>query len=260
MESRDPAVEAKARYEWARAEYARIQRNEERWEYQTPGEQSALFARLLGGQHPLPHRPPTTWHQPWYQVIEESGPFPVRLGGVLESSDLTRGTGVVYLEYLLLNNCPWGVASSNASAREMVMAMMALKGCRDRRAGDELVSEMQSLLLARPEWEVVFDPWPSYTVSLGRGLRTGVRREVEGSLFARDSFDGTNRVIHRVLHSGQAQYEGRCERLKGIQLKRPELQTGPEKQLIADLEVLRADPPAADWVEYSCDVWMLSKA
>ena len=91
FDGNDLSEEQRARYEWAVAEYARIQ-DENRARLERAGKQaaphqigpkSALFARLLEGKAALPYPPPTSYSYPWYDIIEKPGPHHVSIGGGL---------------------------------------------------------------------------------------------------------------------------------------------------------------------------------
>ncbi len=67
---------------------------------------SALFARLLSGRVPLPSPPPTIFGFPWYEIVEEMGPFLVQFhpsGGDL-----------------VITQCRWSVVERNEAALRLL--------------------------------------------------------------------------------------------------------------------------------------------
>lgn len=70
-------------------------------------EKSALFGRLLSGKNPLLYPPPCAYSYPWYDVIEESGPWSLSF----ESENLEE----IILEnlngesHILIEQTPWKV-------------------------------------------------------------------------------------------------------------------------------------------------------
>lgn len=67
---------------------------------------SALFARLLNGRVPLPSPPPTIFGFPWYEIVEETGPFLVRVNPSGED--------------LVINQCRWSVVERNEAALRLL--------------------------------------------------------------------------------------------------------------------------------------------
>lgn len=67
---------------------------------------SALFARLLSGRVPLPSPPPTIFGFPWYEIVEETGPFPVK-------ANPSAGD-------LVINQCRWSVVERNEAALRLL--------------------------------------------------------------------------------------------------------------------------------------------
>ena len=249
-------------FAWARAEYARIQeQNLERYPRGStthePGEKSALFARLLSGKAPLPFPPPTSFNQPWYDVIEESGPFHIVLGGMLPAWDVPHPDRTIFLEYLIVNGCPWGVVSGNEAASRMSDLLSRLRDCKDRSDGDALLDGIGECLLERPEWIVRVDPWTDFRVYLGRAKRQGKRREIENTKFFRHSLDGTNSSITRVLIESAQQAAGKAERLAHLRDKPAHLRTAYENQALESLTWIQSDP-GMDWVEYEADAWSIA--
>lgn len=68
-------------------------------------EKSALFARLLEGKKPFIFPPPCAYSYPWYEVIEESGPFNLSL----EARDLDEiiWENLSEEQQVLIEQTPW---------------------------------------------------------------------------------------------------------------------------------------------------------
>lgn len=257
-----PPTEKHALLAWAREQYDRIQEanvvrgyNRSATNYK-PHENSALLARLLSGKMPLPHPPPTTFKQPWYDVLEKPGPFEVVFSGTIPSINVPHGLGTIFLEYLSLNNCPWGVVSGNAAAATMSDMLAALRDSQSREEGRQIVASIHESLLQRPEWIVKFEPWHEFRLYLGRIRRRGKRCDIEDVPFFRATLDGTNLEITRVLIDGAEQIEGRRKRLAHL-VDRPQHLLQPYE--LRALRELDAAYPLSDldWVEYECDGWLL---
>ena len=109
----DLNAQEKARYEWALAEFNRIQeRNVEPGSGNTtiapaitplikhvPNPQSRLFKRLLQGKTPLQFPPPTTYSNPWYELIEDGFSDSVFLDGFIDLHGKGPNAGI------LINQC-----------------------------------------------------------------------------------------------------------------------------------------------------------
>lgn len=250
--------------DWARAEYARIMaaRREMHPELDIslePGPKSALFARLLTGKLPLLFPPPTSFGQPWYEIVEEAGPFDILLGGTLAVTDSHAAHGDPFLEHLIINGCPWGVVAGNEPAAALSDFFQRLRHCTDRFAGEMYVNGIVACLHRRPEWVVRFAPWPDYRVYLGRAKRQAKRSDIRNLKFFRHSLDGTNLEITRVLIDGAQQAAGRAQRLAHLLEKPGHLLSHYERKALADINCLPADPSASDWVEYECDAWEIAR-
>lgn len=70
-------------------------------------EKSALFSRLLDGKKPLIYPPPCSYSYPWYEVIEESGPFDLSL----EARDIEEiiWDNLTEERQVLIEQTPWQV-------------------------------------------------------------------------------------------------------------------------------------------------------
>lgn len=251
--------------EWARAEYARIvtslpRRGGEVYSLD-PDERSDLFARLLSGKLPLQNPPPTSFNHPWYDVIEQSGPHGVLLGGIVPSWEVPGCGSMHYLGYVILNECPWGVVSGNVAAAKLAEALILLKRCNDRDTGHKIVALIEEALLEYPEWLIRFDPWPPFRLYLGRSRRQANRKQIEGVRFFRHSMDGTRINVLRVIKSAAEQNEERKMRLAALRHAPSGYEYQPEelaKRFIGRMQ--HADADVSDYLEFECDAWMLEKA
>lgn len=79
---------------------------------------SALFARLLQGKPALPFPPPTSLSYPWYAVVEEDGPFNVMVDG-LTFGEPELDARIKKGAVITINQCLWTVVSRNAAAERL---------------------------------------------------------------------------------------------------------------------------------------------
>jgi hypothetical protein len=214
--------------------------------YHQPGPKSALFARLLSGQSPLPSPPPTSFGYPWYAVIEESGPFEVSRGPLLPA-------GAGRPARILINQCSWEMIAANTAA-QVFDAWCAVPG----QNGDAA-----ELLAAQPEWQIACEPWLVFRLYLGRSLRRGRRDFVQGRAPCRDEwYAGGNTEIVRVLRPYREEFAATQARNEAALSGRYD---GPYPGLIQALaeqskdDVLPEDPSALDWVEFACDAWQIER-
>lgn len=70
-------------------------------------EKSALFARLLNGKLPLIYPPPCAYSYPWYEVIEDNGPFHLSLEARHIEEILWENLS--YEKQVLIEQTPWTV-------------------------------------------------------------------------------------------------------------------------------------------------------
>lgn len=252
--------------DWARAEYAALQQIRKDM-YPSlaislePGPKSALFARLLSGKSPLAFPPPLSFGTPWYEVIEEERPFHIHLGGMLPVTEVRWPEfGDLYLNYLLINECAWGVVSNNEAAGVMLEHLTTLRNGIDQGEAQAVHAEIRKVLLDRPEWIVKYHPWPEYRLFLGRTTRQARRDEVEALAASAEALDGTNVTVTKVLSDGAQQAAGKAERVAHLRKKPEHLLSPVERKALADVDKLPEDLSALDRVEFECDVWMLAKA
>lgn len=251
--------------EWARAEYAAIQQSRHelypgRQISLEPGPKSALFARLLAGKFPLAFAPPLSFSQPWYELIEEPGPFSVLLGGMLPVTKVRLPEyGDCYLSYLVLNDFPWGVAESNEAAAVMLKQLEAIHDGLASIGDSATQDTLRECLRQRPEWVVNFPPWPSFKLRLGRAVRQGRRGEIQTEGIADGFLDAAETRIGRIVIDGKSQAESRAERVAPLRVKPAHLLSPAEMRALAESDHILADPEKLDVVEYECDTWMLER-
>jgi hypothetical protein len=118
-------AEQRARYDWALAEYNRIQERNNAPGTTTiapgisplikhaPNPKSKLFARLLTGKAALPVPPPTSFSYPWYALIEDGFSENVSLDGFTDSY------GPEQIQGIRLNQAVWKIMSHNAAAASL---------------------------------------------------------------------------------------------------------------------------------------------
>lgn len=261
----------RARYDWAVAEYNRIQ-EENRLRLEQAGKQavphqigpkSALFARLLDGKEPLPHPPPTSYSYPWYDIIEKSGPHHVSIGGGLSVAGKAHwDDGLGANERILLNQCPWNILRKNEGATEFLEFLQ--QASEHMLVPGKALSVVQPILDKKPEYVVTYGKWGEFHLSLGRIVRRGRREFVRSSQFDLNTLDGGNAVIVRVLVSGADIRSKSDATLATVRNRLGQ----PDAALTAFDQILLAsesaiprsdDPEGDDLVEFDCDGWILKK-
>jgi hypothetical protein len=137
---------------------------------------SALFARLLDGKPPLRAPPPSTFHQPWYEVIEEDGPFAVMLSDAHVARAAPAAGEANVSRSLCLDHCPWTVIGMNDAASRLFALQEQLdeKLFREREcdgpASGWTADFLEAVLKAYrdgPELLVQHEEWPPYRLRLG---------------------------------------------------------------------------------------------
>lgn len=83
-------------------------------------QKSALFSRLLEGKFPLPVPPPKSYGYPWYECIEEAGPFQVELSGVIADEIETNSKVSPLGMSLIINQERWSLISVNPAAKKLL--------------------------------------------------------------------------------------------------------------------------------------------
>ncbi len=82
-----------------------------------PAHQSALMQRLLQNKQPLPYPPPLSFSQPWYDLIDESLPIPILLGGYRPNEEID---GVLFDEGIIINQTLWKISNSSDAAKKLM--------------------------------------------------------------------------------------------------------------------------------------------
>ena len=269
FDENDLTEEQRARYEWAVAEYARIQA-ENRLRLEQAGEkpvehsigpQSALFARLLEGKPALPYPPPTSYSYPWYDIIEKPGPHHVSIGGGVSVAGVAHWEGGVVTDaHIVLNQCSWSIVHKNAAAIKFQAFLQQVHV----HAPDKATALLQPILDMKPEYVVTYGKWGQFKLSLGRIVRRGRRASVVSSRFDLATLDGGNPVIVRVLQSGADMQAKSDAALTAVQSKFDLSKNSPtliERILVtSECAIQRsANPEDDDLVEFDCDGWVLEK-
>lgn len=271
FDENDLTEEQRARYEWAVAEYTRIQEeNRQRLDqvgekavaYQI-GPQSALFARLLEGKAALPYPPPTSYSYPWYDLIEKPGPHHVSIGGGVSVAGIAHWDGGISTDgHIVLNQCLWNIVHKNEGANQFHAFLQQVHA----HASDpqKAIAALQPILRMKPEYVVTYGKWGQFKLSLGRIVRRGRRASVADSRFDLATLDGGNPVIVRVLQSGADMRAKSDAALTAAQSKFDLSKNSPtamERILVAsECNIQRSgNPEDDDLVEFDCDGWVLEK-
>jgi hypothetical protein len=271
FDENDLTEEQRARYEWAVAEYARIQ-EENRVRVGQAGEsaashqigpQSALFARLLEGKAALPYPPPTSYSYPWYDVIEQPGSHHVSIGGGVSVAGIAHWDGGIGTdEHIVLNQCSWTILHKNDGAiKFQAFLQQAHTHATDP---EKAIAMLQPILAMKPEYVVTFGKWGQFSLSLGRIVRRGRRAAAVHSKFDLATLDGGNPIIVRVLQSGADMRAKSDAAMNAVQskfdLSHPSA-TAMDRILLASEHAIQrsANPEDDDLVEFDCDGWVLQK-
>ena len=133
---------------------------------------SALFARLLDGKPALDRPPPSSFHRPWYALVEEDGPFAVQVtdAHMMAVDGEVEAEGVAGYAFLLgINECPWEVEESNGPGR----ALLVLHGELEQHSHADgygwtkrLHADVLAAYRADPRFIVRHDDWPPYELKL----------------------------------------------------------------------------------------------
>lgn len=136
---------------------------------------SALLARLLDGKAPLRAPPPSTFHRPWYEVIEDDGPFEVSLSDAHFSCDPEDQGEPEPTHSLCIDRCPWLVVRMNDAAQRLFAMQQRLDNeARRERDGSAfgwtpaLLCDVLDAYRDAPEFVVQHEEWPPYRLRLAR--------------------------------------------------------------------------------------------
>jgi len=271
FDENDLTEDQRARYEWAIAEYARIQeenrllleRTGEKASSHQIGPQSALFARLLEGKAALPYPPPTSYSYPWYDIIEKPGPHHVSIGGGVSIAGIAHWDGGIGTDgHIVLNQCLWRIVHKNDGAIKFQEFLQLVHAhVNDPETAIEIV---QPILAMKPEYVVTYGQWGNFTLSLGRIVRRGRRASVINGRFDLTTLDGGNPVIVRVLQSGADMRAKSDATLNAVQSKfdlTKHSATAMDRILVASESAIQRseNPEDDDLVEFDCDGWVLEK-
>ena len=146
---------------------------------------SALLARLLAGKQPLRAPPPSTFHRPWYEVIEDDGPFEVVLSDAHLSDAPVDQSHHETTHSIGIDRCPWQVVRMNDAARRLFALQQRLDR-KARRANGEthfgwtaaLLGDVRDAYRDGPELIVRHEEWPPYRLRLSPRVALG---EAEGA-------------------------------------------------------------------------------
>ena len=136
---------------------------------------SALLARLLDGKAPLRAPPPSTFHRPWYEVIEDDGPFEVSLSDAHFSCGPEDQGEPESTHSLCIDRCPWLVVRMNDAAQRLFALQQRLDNeVRRERDGSAfgwtpaLLCDVLGAYRDGPEFVVQHEEWPPYRLRLAR--------------------------------------------------------------------------------------------
>lgn len=236
--------EERARYEWALTEFNRIQeRNSEPGNTtvapaitplikHVPHPKSRLFARLLQGKHPLPFPPPTTYSNPWYELVEDGFSDKIFLDGFVDLYDKGANSGIV------INQCVWNICHENPAAAELRELRNKLRDGRSLVLTPQESNEAKGILRKKPEWIIKHGRNREFRLYLCRVKRQGKIKLLMTDLLQRD-FSGGNPVLVEKL----ANMPGKSETRGGA----PDGPAMPHS--------IGSD--RSDWVRVECDGWCL---
>jgi hypothetical protein len=222
--------EEKARYEWAIAEFNRIQERNGEPGYTTiapaisplikhvPHPKSRLFTRLLEGKSPLQFAPPTTYSNPWYELVEDGFSDKVFLDGFIDLYDKGPNTGI------LINQCVWNICHQNAAAVQLRELHKKIPPTKSLILTPQESNEAKAILRQRPEWIIRHGRNREFRLFVARLRRQGIKNLLLTDALQRD-FSGGNPVF--------------VEKLENSAIRSESMQS------------------AAEWVRVECDGWCL---
>ena len=162
---------------------------------------SALLARLLAGKQPLRAPPPSTFHRPWYEVIEDDGPFEVVLSDAHLADAPVDQCHHEATHSICIDRCPWHVVRMNDAAQRLFALQQRLDGTARRANGETdfgwtaaLIGDVLDAYRGAPELIVRHEEWPPYRLRLDRRVAVG-EAEVDGSDATVESLRRTETVF-----------------------------------------------------------------
>ncbi|MES2935919.1 MAG: hypothetical protein V4805_20805 [Pseudomonadota bacterium] len=258
-------------------------------------DKSGLFLRLLDGKQSLPYPPPTSFAYPWYAIIEEPGPFMVMLGRPANSHDMT-GNYTIAVNQSDWSVLSMNQAAQDLLALDQALAKntpnLAVGDSRNKAAAqlgwtEELYASAIDAYRRQPEFLVQYAPWPPYRLALGRHEASSQRALIEDAIsgFASNTglaamqsiFDEHALFLNASIGTTLAQGEHPRRRLEnrqaliaaqaqeaGAGLVDLNLDQRILEQTLAALDQdevaqFEARPDGHDFVQFSCDRWMLFK-
>ncbi len=244
----DLSAEERARYEWALREFNRIQEKNGEPGSTTvapaitplikhvPNPKSRLFARLLQGKPPLQFPPPTTYSNPWYELIEDGFSDKVFLDGFVDLYGQEPNTGI------LINQCVWNIRHQNAAAFQLRDLHNKIRNTRSLVLTPQESVEAKAILRNNPEWIVKHGRNAEFRLYMSRVKRQGRTKLLMTDVLQRD-FSGANPVVIEKLATG-----GKSE-TSGNSVDRRMAPRTPEN-----------DVQSSEWARVECDGWCLELA
>jgi hypothetical protein len=244
------------RFDWAFAEYARIQERNSKAGPNTiepgvtpllnhfPSPKSALFARLLNGKPALPYPPPTSYSYPWYSLIDDGFSDNVSIEG------FSAGLGK---PGIIINHALWAIVQNNPAADRLMQAASALNKRRHPVLTREESRVVGDILASKPEWVVRSGYNPEFRLFMTRVTRRGRRDLMLNGLLQRDFSGGNPRIIKTIEPRPGA---SRLAQTTSRPHNREDL-----LDRITDLQLSADDigSPVYEWVLVECDGWFLDE-
>lgn len=253
-----------ARYEWALAEYNRIQERNSAPGMTTiapgisplikhrPNPKSRLFARLLQGKPPLSVPPPTSFSYPWYELIEDGFSENVSLDGFADRFGNPPHQGI------RLNQAVWKIILDNAAAKSLMAFSLKIAKTKSMVLKPHESLEATKILAAKPEWIVQHGRNPEFRLYLCRVKRRGRKDLLMTGLLQQDFSGGNPKLIQKIEPVQAASRPA-------FAATNPLTPKGREglNQRIADVEREMAavgDRRDHEWIVVECDAWCLELA
>lgn len=210
-----------------------------------PSNKSALFWRLLQGKSALSIIPPTSFSYPWYEIIEEDGPFEVIVHWNKFQQHLL---GIPFLpvkkDKILINHALWNIIYLNQAASRLLDL--------DYSSSQTDIKEVFDL---KPYLIVSFNDKTQYRLHLGRKTIYGRRHSILQEKYSLDFGGGNPNIIEIIQEQEdyvQENYSQRIEFIKNQYLANNFLQ----KQFLASHD---NTDNQFDWLKVEVDGWNLEK-